>query len=37
LGLESSLHLQKRSGSEFAETQQINTGFEKVIETIENM
>jgi hypothetical protein len=35
LGLESSLHLQKRSGSKFAEKQQIDTGFKKTVETIE--
>jgi hypothetical protein len=36
LGMESSLHLQKRSGSEFAEKQQIDTGFKKAIKTIES-
>ena len=36
LGLESSLHLQKRSGSEFAKKQQIDTGFKKAIKTIES-
>jgi hypothetical protein len=36
LGMESSLHLQKRSWSEFPEKKQIDTGFKKTVETIES-